>query len=110
MIMQQLRQRTLKNTPTDAPLVRSNCGLSLNREETLSVADLKTCLNNPEVDLPSHTKGLMAKVYVLYIEGMPLMPCTPAKARKLLKSGKATVVKLYPFTIKLNFECENQKH
>ncbi|NGX63068.1 MAG: hypothetical protein KR126chlam6_00475 [Candidatus Anoxychlamydiales bacterium] len=28
-------------TPMDAPLVRSNCDLPLNREETLSVSDLK---------------------------------------------------------------------
>jgi len=82
--------------------------LSLNKEETLSVTGKKTCFNNPEVDLPSHTKGLTANVYVLSITGSPLMPCTPAKARKLLKSGRATVVKLYPFTIKLTFECENQ--
>jgi hypothetical protein len=108
--MQKLKQRTITNTPTDAPQVRSNCGLSLNREETLSVPDLKTCFNNPEVDLPQHTEGLKAKkyVFVLSLDDKPLMPCKPAKARKLLKSQKAKVVKLYPFTIKLNFECENQ--
>jgi len=44
--MQQLRDRRITNTPTDVPQVRSNCGLSLNREETLSVAGLKTSLNN----------------------------------------------------------------
>ncbi len=40
-------------TPTDTPLVRSNCDLSLNREETLSVSGLKTPSNNPEVDYSS---------------------------------------------------------
>ena len=39
---------------------------------------------------------------------MPLMPCTACKAKKLLKSEKAIVVKFKPYTIKLNFECENQ--
>lgn len=106
--MQKLKQRTEKNTPTDAPLVRSNCGLPLNKEETLSVTSSKTCFNNLEVDLPQHTEGLKVIVYVLSIKGDPLMPCKPAKARKLLKTKKATIVKLYPFTIKLNFECENQ--
>ena len=107
--MQKLAKRTKTNTPTDAPQVRSNCGLSLNKEETLSVIDLKTSANNPEVDLhQQHTGGLKAVVYVLSVEGKPLMPCKPAKARRLLKSGKAKVVKLYPFVIKLNFECENQ--
>lgn len=40
-------------------------------------------------------------VYVINMHGRPLMPCTPAKARKLLKAGKAKVVKRTPFTIKL---------
>jgi len=35
-------------TPTDVPQVRSNCGLLLNKEETLSVAGLKTPDNNPD--------------------------------------------------------------
>lgn len=77
--MQKLEQRTEKNTPTDTPQVRSNCGLSLNREETLSVADSKTRSNNPEVDLPQHTEGRNAIVYVISIEGKPLMACTSAK-------------------------------
>lgn len=105
--MQQLKQRTLKNTPTDTPLVRSNCGLQLNRGESLSVANSKTCFNNPEVDLPLYRKGLKANVYTLSIDGKPLMPCSPAKARKLLKGERAVVTKLYPFTIKLTFKCEN---
>lgn len=47
-------------------------------------------------------------VYVLNIEGKPLMPCKEAKARKLLKQNKAKIVKREPFTIQLLFECENQ--
>ena len=35
-------------TPTDIPQVRSNCGLLLNRDQSLSVADLKTPDNNPD--------------------------------------------------------------
>jgi len=46
-------------------------------------------------------------VYVLNIESEPLMPCKNAKARKLLKDKKAIVIKKEPFTIKLEFECEN---
>ena len=112
--MQKLRQRTnKKNTPTDASQVRVNCGLSLNREETLSVADLKTRLNNPDVNLPQqHAGGLKAVVcafvFVISIDGEVLMPCTPTKAKKLLKKKLAKVIKLYPFTIQLSFECENK--
>lgn len=47
-------------------------------------------------------------VYVLNIEGKPLMPCKEAKARKLLKQNKARFYKREPFTIQLLFKCENQ--
>jgi len=40
-------------------------------------------------------------VYILNQYGKPLMPCKPSKARKLLKQGKAKVIKLEPFTIQL---------
>ena len=41
------------------------------------------------------------RVFVLSALGKPLMPCHPARARVLLKDGKAKVVKAYPLTIKL---------
>jgi len=34
------------------------------------------------------------------------MPCKPAKARKLLRDGKAFVLNLSPFTIQLQWDCE----
>ena len=34
-------------------------------------------------------------------KGKLLMPCKPSKARKLLKEGKAKVIRKTPFTIKL---------
>lgn len=40
-------------------------------------------------------------VFILNKDGNPLMPCSPAKARKLLKSKKAKVVRKTPFTLKL---------
>ena len=40
-------------------------------------------------------------VYVLNKHGKPLMPCSPCKARKLLKQGKAKVKRTEPFTIQL---------
>lgn len=43
----------------------------------------------------------MQYVYVLNKHGEPLMPCSPCKARLLLKQKKACVVKRTPFTIKL---------
>ena len=41
------------------------------------------------------------EVFVLNKHKKPLMPCTPRKARLLLKQNKAIVVKQTPFTIQL---------
>ncbi len=46
-------------------------------------------------------------VFVLSKEGTPLMPTKPAKARLLLKTGKAKVARTTPFTIKLLFESSS---
>ena len=43
-------------------------------------------------------------VYVISVNGKPLMPCKPAIARLLLKDGKAKVVSRTPFTIRLLYE------
>lgn len=40
-------------------------------------------------------------VYVLNQHGEPLMPCSPRKARIMLRDHKATVVRRTPFTIRL---------
>ena len=48
-------------------------------------------------------------VYVLDKHGKPLMPCSPAKARHLLKEGRAEVVRRTPFTIKLIFGSSSYK-
>lgn len=45
-------------------------------------------------------------VYVINKNGNRLMPCKPAKARHLLRDGKAHVVKRSPFTIQLDWDCE----
>ena len=47
-------------------------------------------------------------VYVLNINGQPLMPTNRhGKVRHLLKDGKAKVVKRCPFTIQLLYESTN---
>lgn len=48
-------------------------------------------------------------VYVINQHNQPLMPANPAKARKLLKTGKAKVTNLNPFTIKLLFGSSGYK-
>lgn len=44
------------------------------------------------------------KVFVIGLNGTRLMPTTPRKARKLLKSKKATVYQKRPFTIQLLYK------
>jgi len=105
--MQKLSEK-LKNTPRNASLVPCSVNSQLNKEETLSVESIVLTDNNPEVNLSQHAERLKVKVYVISKEGNPIMPCSCAKAKHLLKEGKAKVIKRSPFAIQLNFECENQ--
>ena len=43
----------------------------------------------------------MSRVFVISSNKKPLMPCHPARARELLRKGKAKVFKIVPFTIQL---------
>lgn len=49
------------------------------------------------------------KVFVINMHGEPLMPCSPRKARLLLKAGKAKVVQREPFTIQLLYGSTGYK-
>ncbi len=105
--MQKLQVK-LKNVPKGVYQAPCSTSLQLNKEETLSVAGIVRTCNNLDGNLLQQAGGLKAAVFVLSSNGKPLMPCTSSKARKLLQNRKAKVVKLYPFTIRLNFDCENQ--
>lgn len=48
-------------------------------------------------------------VYVLNNQGNPIMPCSSAKARKLLKDGKAKIIKRDIFTIQLLYSSSGYK-
>ena len=52
----------------------------------------------------------MQKVIVLDTNKQALMPCHPARARKLLRKAKAAVYRQFPFTIILKYtiEADNQ--
>lgn len=106
--MQKL-QLELKNVPTNASLVCSSTNSGLNKEETLSDQNIVLDCNNPEVNQVQQTeRSLQAKVFVLSKQGKPLMPCSYAKSKRMVKKGYAKVVKRFPFTIQLNFDCENK--
>lgn len=48
-------------------------------------------------------------VYVLNMRGQPLMPTTPRKARNLVKTNKAKVIRRIPFTIQLGYATGETK-
>ena len=48
----------------------------------------------------------MNRVFVLGSTKKPLMPCHPARARELLKKGKAAVYRMQPFTIILKYRSD----
>ena len=48
-------------------------------------------------------------VYLINKDGNALMPCKPQKARKLLKTSKAKVIKREHFTIQLLYGSSEYK-
>ena len=111
--MQKLSKRNTY-TPTDTPLVRSNCGSVLNSSEGRNgVQILKTFDNSSEEDHREHSSGSDLRVqnivYVLSMRGKPLMPTNQSKARRLLKCKKAKVVKRFPFTIQMTIPTGETK-
>jgi 5-methylcytosine-specific restriction endonuclease McrA len=55
----------------------------------------------PAEGQPDAETGGVTRAFVIGKGGMPLMPCSNARARILIKKGKAKVYRLYPFTIQL---------
>ena len=107
----------LENVPKNTHQVLCSTNLSLNKEETLSVIsglkNDKLDNNNPDGDLSESNRKqnlrVSVKVYVLNQRGNPLMPCSPRKAKQLLKQGRAKVVKCIPFTIQLTIATGEAK-
>ena len=107
--MQKL-QLELKNIPKDVFQVPSSISLELNSSERDSAQDKVLDCNNLEGNQPQQTEGssVGSLVFILNFNGNPLMPCKPQKAKKLLLSKKAKVIKRYPFTIQLLNPCANR--
>jgi RRXRR protein/HNH endonuclease len=73
------------------------------------VADTTSVLNFDEEHRTPAKEVNAVFVYVLNCHGEPLMPCHPRKARLLLKEGKAKVVKMVPFTLRLLYGSSGYK-
>ena len=61
----------------------------------------RPAMAGPSPSLQREEKSGVTRVFVRASNGTPLMPCHPARARQLLRSGRARVHKLYPFAIRL---------
>ena len=72
-------------------------------------ADRRPLAGKPE----TLTFLIMARAYVIHQNGTPLMPARPAKARILLKTGRAKAVSKEPFTIlaslRIHRECSGTR-
>lgn len=100
--MQKLLKRNTY-TPQSASPALGNCDPVLNKDQGLSVLNLKTFNNISEENLLQSAGGLKvnAPVYVINKNNKPLMHTTPCKARHLIEAGKAKIIHRTPFTIQL---------
>jgi len=57
--------------------------------------------------LKNKQKTKQVRVFVVDAKGMQCLPTTPRRARKLLEAGRAKVLQVMPFTIRLNGIIEN---
>ena len=54
-------------------------------------------------------KGSFNRVRVLNHDRTPAMPCTPARARRLLSAGKAAVLRFQPFMVILKYNTQGKQ-
>lgn len=89
-----------KNTPTDASPVCSSVTDALNSVDRDNSQCAPEVLASILVEETVRRKASgESQIFVLDNRRIPLMPCRPARAWRLLKSGKASVFRRVPFTI-----------
>ncbi|MGV9379256.1 RNA-guided endonuclease IscB [Nonomuraea sp. NPDC003707] len=71
------------------------------REETVSASPGAGGVTPAPVRAGEEPRERHPSVFVLDKHGQPLQPCTPARARRLLKSGRAVVARHTPFVIRI---------
>ena len=92
------QSRALEDSSADTPGQARN---GANRDAGGQVVRGETGFGRRHRGSASDPESGVSRVFVLDRCGAPLMPCHPARARKLLGKGRAVVVRLHPFTIRL---------
>ena len=96
----------------DARRSRRATGVQHGRGETAKRLTFSSQRHPSKADEPAETekarkgqlaapKSVAGRVFVLDLNGTPLHPCHPARARRLLARGRAVVVRHTPFAIRL---------
>lgn len=108
------QSRALEFVPADNPRGRDETGYGRGRKSATGVQHGRgenhstvASVNDRHPDSDSSGSGVTGretgsnKVFVLDRHARPLMPCHPARARKLLAAGRARVSRHTPFVIRL---------
>ncbi len=91
----------------DRPETGGGCGtgrtLAGNMVEVCGAAQAApvTSIRSRDGEFAGRKAGMSGRVFVLGKTHQPLMPCHPARARQLLKAGRAVIHRAYPFVIRL---------
>lgn len=96
----------LQEARTDASLICTSAADSLNAMTSVGLSSVGFGEGKHD---QGHRGVIVSRVPVVSANGTPLMPCKPAKARKLLRDGKAIKKwsKLGIFYLRLNFNPAN---
>jgi len=107
------QSRTLEGTTADKPQDGHETGrsrasarkpqLAGNLVEVSGAAQAApvTSVRSRDGEIAGLTASMSGRVFVLGKSRKPLMPCHPARARKLLKAGRAVIDRAYPLVIRL---------
>ena len=94
------RQNDLPSSDHCNPRINQALGKASGAEKTSnSQADLEHRRGKHHPVQTGGKGGNPQRVLVLQHDHQPAMPCTPARARQLLKAGKAAIIRHQPFTI-----------
>ena len=112
-----VHSRSVSDTPLSAPQAQCNCGCKNDSDYSKLLKDESKQLNDAMHNLDVADKGTeincaiqnkLNKTYafVLHKDGSPLMPMVIGKAKKMIRCGKAIIVKHKPLVIQLTYETD----